>query len=364
VILHLHSSAGRYGADRQLALIVEQSERPALVWVPMDGPLVADLKALGAEVEIRPLPVLRRADLGPRALPRLLKARRAFERPAGVDLVHANTSVILAPADVVHVREIYPERAWPLLRAAHRNASTILCVSEAVAKQFSAAGDSGVRPPSRTPLRLWGHTSPRVRVLHDGLAFTPHRRERAEARAALDLPADAFVAAVIGRITPWKGQALFAEALLEHPDAIGLVAGDVWPGQERHERALRETAAPLGARFRILGFREDVETVYGAADVVVVPSTKPDPLPNAALEAAAAGCCVVAAAHGGLPEIVRDRETGRLFTPGDAHALAAVLGELASNPAEATRLGAAAATDVADRFSAARFGAGLRALLA
>ena len=345
MILHLHSSAGRYGADRQLALIVERSEQPALVWLPMDGPLVADLKALGAEVEIRPLPVLRRAELGPRALPRLLRARRAFSRPSGVSLVHANTSVILAPADVVHVREIYPQRAWPLVRATHRRARTIACVSHAVAEQF-------------------GGQSHRVRVLHDGLAFRPERADRTAARKRLDLPADAFVCAVIGRITPWKGQALLAEALREVPGAVGLVAGDVWPGQERHERDLREIAAPLGDRFRILGFRDDVETVYGAADVVAVPSTRPDPLPNAALEAAAAGCCVVASAHGGLPEIVTDGETGRLFSPGDAGDLARVLSEITADPEQGRSLGAAAAQDVAFRFSAERFGAALRALLA
>ena len=344
MILHLHSSAGRYGADRQLALIVERSARPALVWLPMDGPLVADLRSLGAEVEIRPLPVLRRADLGPRALPRLVRARRSFARPPGVEVVHANTSVILAPADIVHVREIYPRAAWPVLRALHRGARTLACVSHAVAEQFGGESD-------------------RVRVLHDGLPFTPRRSPRAEARAALDLPPDAFVAAVIGRITPWKGQGLLAEALFAVPDALGLAAGDVWPGQERHERTLRETAAPLEGRLWILGFREDVETVYGAADAVVVPSTRPDPLPNAALEAAAAGCCVVAAAHGGLPEIISDRVTGRLFAPGDAEALAGILTELAADPEQVARLGAAAAADVTERFSADRFAAGWRQLL-
>ena len=75
------------------------------------------------------------------------------------------------------------------------------------------------------------------------------------------------------------------------------------------------SASGLGERLRLVGFRDDLETVLGAADVVVVPSTQPDPLPNAALEAAAAGCCVVAADHGGLPEIVRDGETGVLVRP-------------------------------------------------
>jgi glycosyltransferase involved in cell wall biosynthesis len=86
-----------------------------------------------------------------------------------------------------------------------------------------------------------------------------------------------------------------------------------------------------------VGFQEDLDLVYGAADVVAVPSKQPDPLPNAALEASAAGCPVVAAAHGGLPEIVRDRQTGRLIAPRDPAALAGVLAELAADPGQGAR---------------------------
>jgi glycosyltransferase involved in cell wall biosynthesis len=102
----------------------------------------------------------------------------------------------------------------------------------------------------------------------------------------------------------------------------------------------------------LAGFRDDVENVYGAADVVAVPSTAPDPLPNAALEAAAAGCAVVASAHGGLPEIIRNGRTGRLVTPGDSSDLAQAIADLLDDDAERERLGAAAAADVRARFAA------------
>jgi glycosyltransferase involved in cell wall biosynthesis len=94
--------------------------------------------------------------------------------------------------------------------------------------------------------------------------------------------------------------------------------------------------------------------VYGAADVIAVPSTEPDPLPGAAIEAAAAGCAVVASAHGGLPEILTDGQTGRLFSPGDAGALARVASELLDDERKRERLGSAAATDVRGRFASAR----------
>jgi glycosyltransferase involved in cell wall biosynthesis len=102
--------------------------------------------------------------------------------------------------------------------------------------------------------------------------------------------------------------------------------------------------------------------VYAAADVVVVPSSQPDPLPGAAIEAGAAGRCVVAAAHGGAPEIVRDGETGRLVPPRDPVALAHVLHELADDGPQRERLGDAAAADVRERFARARLLAGVHAL--
>jgi glycosyltransferase involved in cell wall biosynthesis len=182
-------------------------------------------------------------------------------------------------------------------------------------------------------------------VVHDGLAVTPVPSPRAEARLALGLPPDAFVAAVLGRVSAWKGQQLLADACA-HIGAVALVAGDAWPGQERTLTGVHD-----------VGFRDDVGTVLGAADVIAVPSTRPDPLPNSALEAAAAGCCVVAAAHGGLPEIIEDGVTGRLFAPGDVNALATVLAELRDDPGQRARLGPAAATDVRERFAPERLAA-------
>jgi glycosyltransferase involved in cell wall biosynthesis len=110
----------------------------------------------------------------------------------------------------------------------------------------------------------------------------------------------------------------------------------------------------VSARVRDVGFRDDLDRVYAAADVVAVPLLYPDPLPSAALEAAAARRCVVAAAHGGAPEIVRDGETGRFVPPRDPGALAAVLAELAGDRAQRDRLAAAAHAEIPERFARER----------
>jgi glycosyltransferase involved in cell wall biosynthesis len=172
---------------------------------------------------------------------------------------------------------------------------------------------------------------------------------------------------VLGRVSAWKGQDLLARALAEPAlasiGAIGLVAGTPWPGADgpvTELERLREQLG-LGERLRMLGFQSDLAGLLGAADAVAVPSTRPDPFPNAALEAAAAGLPVVAAAHGGLPEMLRDGQTGLLVEPGDPTALAAALRSLADDPGRAHDLGAAAAADIAARFSAERMLAAIEA---
>jgi glycosyltransferase involved in cell wall biosynthesis len=337
-----------------------------LVVLPYAGELAPALSDDGIETVIRPLAVLRRGLMSAGGVARIAAARMAdaralggLARERGVALVHSNTSVVLGGAaaarraglpHVWHVREIYedvPARAYALHRRLLAGADALPCVSAA----------------TRDALGL-----PRARVLHDGLARAPERAERGRARAALGLDGDAFVVALLGRISAWKGQDVLARALAEPAlaarGAIGVVAGSAWrddAGPEDELHALR-TRLRLGDRLRILGFRHDPENVLGAADVVVVPSTRPDPLPNAALEAAAAGCCVVASAHGGLPEILREGVTGRLLPPGDHRMLAAALAALADDPDQRERLGAAAAADVAHRFAPDRLLAALQAL--
>jgi glycosyltransferase involved in cell wall biosynthesis len=281
-------------------------------------------------------------------------------RSRGVALVHTNTSTTLGGAaaariagvpHVWHVREIYSgfERWWPAYRRLLLTADALPCVSEATCRQFDGA------PPAF--------------VLYDGLAAAPRPADPGAARAALGVPQDAVVVAVLGRVSGWKGQdllvrALAAPALRDRADLVALLAGAPGPGEERHRRAVHELAGVLGVTDRVhdVCFREDLDAVYAAADVVAVPSLYPDPLPSAAVEAAAARRCVVAADHGGAREIVRDRETGRLVAPRDPSALAAVLAELADDPAQRERLAAAAAVEVPHRFARERLLAEVHAL--
>jgi glycosyltransferase involved in cell wall biosynthesis len=128
--------------------------------------------------------------------------------------------------------------------------------------------------------------------------------------------------ATICKEDPTAGVVLFGEGVLR-PD-------------------LERRVAELGLAGRVVlpGFRTDLDTLIGAADVVVLPSYT-EGLPNVALEASAAGVPVVATAVGGTPEAVIDGESGHLVRPGDPSAIAAKVGELLRDPAARQKFGAA-----------------------
>ena len=142
----------------------------------------------------------------------------------------------------------------------------------------------------------------------------------------------------LGRLEVEKGPQILIEAARRLPGIPFYVAGS-----GRLEAVLRARAADLG-NVRWLGHldRAAAQAALRAARLVALPSTCHDVAPLALLEAFASGKPVVASAVGGLPELVREGETGRLVPPNDAEALAAAIADLHAAPARAAELGRAA----------------------
>jgi glycosyltransferase involved in cell wall biosynthesis len=95
-----------------------------------------------------------------------------------------------------------------------------------------------------------------------------------------------------------------------------------------------------------------VRAQYRAHDLfVLAPRVAPggdrDGLPNVVVEALSQGLPVVATAVSALGELVQDGRNGRLVPPDDPTALAAVVDDLAGDPAARQRLGRQALTDLA-----------------
>jgi glycosyltransferase involved in cell wall biosynthesis len=145
-----------------------------------------------------------------------------------------------------------------------------------------------------------------------------------------------------GRFSPEKGFGVLVEAAAaicrDNPGAGVVLFGE---GGLRAELEARVAELGLAGRVVMPGFRTDLDSLIGAADVVVLPSFT-EGLPNVALEASAAGVPVVATAVGGTPEVVRDGETGFLVPAGQPAAIAAKVGELLADARLREQFGAAA----------------------
>jgi glycosyltransferase involved in cell wall biosynthesis len=181
--------------------------------------------------------------------------------------------------------------------------------------------------------------------------------DRAAVRASLGVPTGAPLLLMAGRISPWKGQHVFVEALARvrrtYPDVCGVIVGLAeeadGPGYAGRVQAQAE-ALGLAQHLHMAGYRGDMPQVLAAADVVVHCSVKPEPFGRVIIEGMAAGRPVVASALGGAAEIIANRLDGLLTPAGDPDALAAAVQRLLADPGERERLGQAARRTVARRY--------------
>lgn len=179
-------------------------------------------------------------------------------------------------------------------------------------------------------------------------------------RASLDTPEDAPLALALGRLHPNKGFDVLLAALAQ---VEGLY---LWlAGEGELEAALKRQAASLGIadRVRFLGWREDVASLLGAADMLVC-SSRIEPLGNTIIEAWAARVPVVAAASSGPAELIAAGESGLLAPIEDADALAAAMRRLVADKALGAALAGAGHDAFEAQFSAARVTAAYRDFLA
>jgi glycosyltransferase involved in cell wall biosynthesis len=154
----------------------------------------------------------------------------------------------------------------------------------------------------------------------------------------------------VGRLIPIKGHIVllraFAEARRELPELELEIAG-----RGPLEPALRALARELGVgdAVRFLGHVSPIQQAIENAAVVVVPSMG-EGFGMVALEAMERARPVIAAAIGGLGEIVRDGVTGVLVPPGEAGPLAAAIVRVASDPVLARTMGSAGRHRALTRF--------------
>ncbi len=184
----------------------------------------------------------------------------------------------------------------------------------------------------------------KVALVYHGLDFTrfpePPARE-----PALGAPVEILS---VGRLVPKKGYAVLLDALAQLPKESSWHLTHIGGGPL--DAGLKEEAMALGIASRItwLGAKPQAEVLaaYRRSDLFVLAAQiaadgDRDGLPNVLMEAQSQRLACIATNISGIPELIRDGETGLLVPPENAAALAAALGRLIANPAERAALGAA-----------------------
>ncbi|MGH9684188.1 MAG: glycosyltransferase family 4 protein [Candidatus Acidiferrales bacterium] len=145
----------------------------------------------------------------------------------------------------------------------------------------------------------------------------------------------------LGQKRGLKGQEDFITAynILRKDNAglRGVIIGGPWAGARWYEKQLHELARRLcGDSLSFIGTRADIPTLYPDLDLAVVPSHS-EGVAGAAVEPLLSGVPVVATNVGGLPDLVRDNETGWLVPPRNPEALARAISDALRDKAEAGR---------------------------
>lgn len=208
-------------------------------------------------------------------------------------------------------------------------------------------------------------------VVYDGIDVPPctnAAEDRQSVRREFGIPECAPIVGMMARVAPQKDFATLARAAVRilqvEPHTKFLVAGDYASRENReHYRRVDADVRACGVAdaFIFTGYRSDVPRLLNALDVFAL-STHCEGLPLVILEAMARATPVVATAVDGIPEIVKDGETGLLFPHEDHERLAAHVIALLADRARARALGEAGRQLVRTAFSRTQFASGMNAV--
>jgi glycosyltransferase involved in cell wall biosynthesis len=336
-LLHVHSGNIFGGVERMLQTIVTANPRPvsSRFGLCFEGDTAARLLQAGARIDWLGPVHIRRPDQVVRAQ-RRLRALLRHSKPDAV-VVHSSWSQALfggavLGAGVPLVRWLHAPEPGPALLerwAWRRRPDRVVCNSEYTR---AAAGDLIADVPADV---CYPPASPSSAVA-----------ERIAVRRSLGTPEGRSVVVLAARPEPWKGhrRLIAALATIQALDWEAWIAGGAQrPAEREFVDALHAQAASVGTsgRVRFLGQRDDLPSLFGAADIYCQPNEGPEPFGLSVVEAMASGLPVVASAAGATPEIVSE-ECGILVGLHDDGGLARALASLIEDGARRRTMGTAA----------------------
>ena len=389
-ILFLNPEGMLGGAERCLIDLVAsfRASRPDIVTGLVaggDGPLLDEVRKLGADVRLLELPpslaslgdsaarsrrssaahVAKTLGSSAAALATYVAQMRSEIARFSPDIVQSNgmkmhlVGALARPRSarlVWYVHDFIGDRrlASRALRALSRRAHLAVTNSETVRQDF-------MRTVPRLPARL-------VLNAIDTGDFSPTGdRAKLDELAGESPRRDVVRVGLIATFARWKGQDVFLEAakLARERSATAplhfyIVGSAIYRTDAQFtEDELRTTARALGvaADVSFVPFQKNPADVFRALDIVVHASSRPEPFGRTIVEAMACGRAVIGVADGGAAEIIRDEENALAVAARNPSALADAIVRLANDAGLRSRLGEAGRADAIARFSRARLAA-------
>jgi glycosyltransferase involved in cell wall biosynthesis len=262
-------------------------------------------------------------------------------RATGIEIVHtcdfyANVfglpaaALAAVPVRIGSRRELNPDKSAArivLQRLSYTAAHRIVANSSAAARR----------------LRREGVAASKIRLIPNGIAL-----DRFVEPAP---PDDRLRIITVANLRREKAHEVLIDAAArlraKHPRVEFLIVGD---GPRRAELEAMARTRGLAASLSFLGQRDDVPALLASSHVFVLPS-RSEASPNSVIEAMASGLPVVAAAAGGLLEIIDQERTGLLVHPDDLPGFVRAIDRLLTDRELAQRIGRSARTSIAARYS-------------
>lgn len=371
-ILFIHQSAELYGSDKTLLVLVVDFKKRGLhpiVVLPEYGPLYDCLLNEGINTLVLPVLKVSRKMFSikgvlafPFQINTAIKRLDNALKDIKIDLVYSNTLAVLLGyfyaqkrkcKHIWHIHEIirHPKLVKSIFSyLIQSKANSTIIYNSIATQQFWEKMNSptnhsvvwnGLKKPEQN---LWSADELRL-----------FRQQKFNAQP------DDIIIGLVGRINKWKGQILLLEAFAQIAPKfqnIKLVyVGSCPPNQEEYLAALEMQIKghKLLDRVSILPFQPNIWQIWQTLDLAVVPSIEPEPFGLVAIEAMLSQKPVIAAAHGGLLEIVDDGISGILFEPNNQSQLEHALTTLIENKALRIKFGLAGYHKALEQFTEEKY---------
>ena len=193
----------------------------------------------------------------------------------------------------------------------------------------------------------------RITMLYNGIDLRPYQppsslEQRQRVRRALNVPLHGLLLGIPGRINRGKGQIQWVQALAVlvklvqtvqwHAVIVGEASGeDALEGGYKAQLVERIDALGLSSRVTLAGFQSEMAQCLQAIDIAAIASHN-EAFGLSVIEAMAAGCAVVGANSGAIPELI-SADVGLLVNPDDSQAFANALAALMQDDERRLRLG-------------------------